>query len=271
MRHNRDRFQGFLAGILTSALALGLGSAALAAGRSIQIDDGVTVTVNGARFSPRNVRGEEVPLFSYDGTTYAPVRALCEAAGMTVDYDSTSRTARITTGDMALAADPNVADYIAAEKARELALRHAGVAAADAVFLQTKLDREDGKVCYDVEFYCGNTEYDYDIDAVTGSVLGFDHDLDCYDIHYAHGSGHHQEEAGHHGSAASAGDLIPQAEAQAIALGRAPQGARVVKCELDRDDGRYVYEVELREGPAEYECDINAVTGVILKWEVDYD
>ena len=46
---------------------------------------------------------------------------------------------------------------------------------------------------------------------------------------------------------------------------------RVVKCELDRDDGRYVYEVELREGRTEYECDVNAVTGVILKWEVDYD
>lgn len=268
MRRYRDRFQGFLAGILTATLALGLGSAALAAGRSIQIDDGITVTVNGARFSPRNVKGEEVPLFSYDGTTYAPVRALCEAAGMTVDYDSASRTARIVTGDMALAADPNADRYLSAERARELALRHAGVTAADAVFLQTKLDREGGKVCYEVEFYCGSTEYDYDIDALTGSVLSFDHDLDCYDIHYAHGGGHHREEAGHHGSAE---DLISQAEAQEIALGRAPQGARVVKCELDRDDGRYVYEVELREGPAEYECDINAVTGVILKWEVDYD
>lgn len=268
MKHNRDRLQGFLAGILTAALALGLGSAAVAAGRSIQIDDGVAVTINGARFSPRNVKGETVPLFSYDGTTYAPVRALCEAAGMTVEYDSASRTARITTGDMALAADPNAADYIAADKAKEIALRHAGVAAADAVFLRTKLDREDGKVCYDVEFYCGSTEYDYDIDPVTGAVLSFDHDLDCYDIHYAHDGGH-REDSAHHGS--SADNLITQAEAQDIALARAPQGARVVKCELDRDDGRYVYEVELREGRTEYECDVNALTGVILKWEVDYD
>ena len=259
MKHSRDRLQGFLAGILTTALALGLGSAALAAGRSIQIEDGITVTINGARFSPRNVKGEQVPFFSYDGTTYAPVRALCEAAGMTVSYDSASRTARITTEDMALAADPNSASYITADRARELALQHAGVSAADAVFLQTKLDREDGVVCYDVEFYSGSTEYDYDIDALTGAVLSFDHDLDNYSIHRPSSSQTAQE------------DLISSAQAQQIALDRAPSGARVVKCELDRDDGRYVYEVELQEGRTEYECDVNAVTGVILKWEVDYD
>ena len=160
MKHSRDRLQGFLSGVLATALALGLGSAALAASRSIQIEDGITVTINGARFSPKNAKGDSVPLFSYDGTTYAPIRALCEAAGMTVSYDSALRTARITTGDMALAADPNSASYITASRARELALQHAGVSSADAVFLQTKLDREDGVVCYDVEFYSGSTEYD---------------------------------------------------------------------------------------------------------------
>ena len=41
--------------------------------------------------------------------------------------------------------------------------------------------------------------------------------------------------------------------------------------ELDEDDGRWVYELELRDGRTEYECDINAVTGVILDWEVDHD
>ena len=160
---------------------------------------------------------------------------------------------------MVLAADPNAASYITADRARELALQHAGVSSAEAVFLQTKLDREGGVICYDVEFYSGSTEYDYDIDALTGAVLPFDHDLDNYSIHRP-SSGQTTQE-----------DLIPSAQAQQIALDRAPSGARVVKCELDRDDGRYVYEVELREGRTEYECDVNAVTGVILKWEVDYD
>ena len=58
-------------------------------------------------------------------------------------------------------------------------------------------------------------------------------------------------------------------QAKAIAKAKAPSTATVVKCELDEDDGRWVYELELRDGRTEYECDINAVTGVILDWEVD--
>ena len=41
----------------------------------------------------------------------------------------------------------------------------------------------------------------------------------------------------------------------------------MVKCQLDRDDGRTIYEVELRNGRMEYDCDIDAVSGQILKWE----
>lgn len=144
----RARLQGFAAGVLATVLALATVGTVLATGRTITIDDGIVVTINGARFSPRNAKGEEVPLFSYDGTTYAPVRALCEAAGLEVDYDAGRGIARITTQDMALAADPNAGSYITAEKARELALAHARVNAAEAVFLKTRLDREDGRCVY---------------------------------------------------------------------------------------------------------------------------
>lgn len=65
--------------------------------------------------------------------------------------------------------------------------------------------------------------------------------------------------------------MITADRAKQIALDRAPAGVTVVKCKLDRDDGRLVYEIELRGNGVEYECDVNAVTGVILDWEVDYD
>ncbi|MCI8650997.1 MAG: peptidase [Oscillospiraceae bacterium] len=266
---NKDRMQGFAAGMLACLLVLGAGGSVLAAGRTIQVEDGITVTINGAKFSPRDVTGKEVPLFAYEGTTYAPIRALCEAAGLEVNYDTATGTAILTTGDMALAADPKAASYISAARARELALQHAGVSAADTVFLKSKLDWDHDHTCYEVEFYCGDTEYDYELDAVTGAVLNYSHELDCYDIHYSRG-GHHAEKGGHHGASAGT-DLISQEQAQAIALDRAPAGAVVVKCKLDWDEGRYVYEVELRGGSAEYECDIHAVTGVILKWDVDWD
>ena len=66
-------------------------------------------------------------------------------------------------------------------------------------------------------------------------------------------------------------NVITAEQAKAIAKAKAPSTATVVKCELDEDDGRWVYELELRDGRTEYECDINAVTGVILDWEVDHN
>ena len=140
--------------------------------------------------------------------------------------DTATGTAILTTGDMALAADPKAASYISAARALELALQHAGVSAADTVFLKSKLDWDHDHTCYEVEFYCGDTEYDYELDAVTGAVLNYSHELDCYDIHYARG-GHHAEKGGHHGASAGT-DLISQEQAQAIALDRAPAGAVVV-------------------------------------------
>ena len=38
---------------------------------------------------------------------------------------------------------------------------------------------------------------------------------------------------------------------------------------LRRDDGRLVYEGEMRSGAAEYEFEIDAVTGAVLSWEVE--
>ena len=37
--------------------------------------------------------------------------------------------------------------------------------------MQVKLDRDDGQLVYDVEFYAGNTEYDYEINATTGKII----------------------------------------------------------------------------------------------------
>ena len=51
------------------------------------------------------------------------------------------------------------------------ALEHAGLTEADVTFVHVKLDRDDGRLEYEVEFYKDNTEYDYDIDANTGEIL----------------------------------------------------------------------------------------------------
>ena len=53
-------FSGFGAGILTTALVLGLGVSAFAASRTISVDDNIRVTINGAVFSPKDANGKDV-------------------------------------------------------------------------------------------------------------------------------------------------------------------------------------------------------------------
>ncbi len=67
---------------------------------------------------------------------------------------------------------------ITAEQAQQFALDAAGLTANDVTGLRAELERDDGRVYYDVQFYVGNTEYDYDIDANTGAVLEQDRDIE---------------------------------------------------------------------------------------------
>lgn len=59
-------------------------------------------------------------------------------------------------------------------------------------------------------------------------------------------------------------------KAREIALAKVP-GAQVQKLQLEHDDGRAVYEGELRNGKWEYDFEIDAATGAILEWDQDYD
>lgn len=260
---NRDKRKGFVAGLLVSALALalGLGVGAIAATRSIDVDDAIRVTVNGVPFTPRDVNGREVELFAYNGTTYAPVRAFAKAAGLSVDYDAQTNTARIETPDYTVAADPKAAEYIGEDRALALALADAGVKAQDALVLKSALDWDDGKAVYEVEFCAADTEYDYDLDALTGAVVKKELDLPDYD--WSHRDDYRIQ---HKAPVVS----VTEDRAKEIALGKVP-GATIVKCELDYEDdiGGYLYELELVVQGREYDCEIDAQTGGILKFELD--
>lgn len=64
--------------------------------------------------------------------------------------------------------------YIGTNKAKQVALEHAGVAAGSASFEKVELDAEHGTNVYEVEFVSGNKEYDYEINATTGKIIEYD-------------------------------------------------------------------------------------------------
>ena len=100
----------------------------------------------------------------------------------TANQGSTVQTANqgstVQTANQGSTAQQN--NYIGEQAAQDAALAHAGVSAQNVSFVRTKLDWDNGRWQYEVEFYDQGTEYDYSIDAVTGEVLGYDYDAEYY-------------------------------------------------------------------------------------------
>ena len=68
-------------------------------------------------------------------------------------------------------APSGTAQDIGYAKAKSIALNHAGVSESKAYDMDIELDEEDGKLVYEVEFKSGGMEYDYELDAATGTIL----------------------------------------------------------------------------------------------------
>lgn len=87
---------GLITGIVLTTLVGGLvvGASAISSKMTIEVDP-INVQVNGEVFQPKDVNGNDVPVFVYNGTTYAPLRALAEAYGLEVGYDAASNMATV--------------------------------------------------------------------------------------------------------------------------------------------------------------------------------
>ena len=69
----------------------------------------------------------------------------------------------------------NSDNQIDAAEAEAIALKHAGFT-DDVTALHTEYNIDNGIAKYEVQFIHGNWEYDYNINAKTGSILSFDKD-----------------------------------------------------------------------------------------------
>ena len=157
----------------------------------------------------------------------------------------------------------NTSGDIGVEKAKEIAMSHAGVSAGSVSFVKAKLDYEDGVKIYDIEFYSGNVEYDYEINAATGAIVSFDQDIENYAIPTQPAAAPTQP---------AAPSTISADRAKQIALSHAGVGgANFTKVDLDTDDGVRVYEIEFKVGNVEYDYDIDASSGAILSSSSEID
>ncbi len=166
-----------------------------------------------------------------------------EAAGSSAfepAQEQTTATAKAQTGTV---------DEAAAQK---IALEHAGVKAADATIIKSKLDYEDGHQVYDIEWYAGGAKYDYEIAADTGEIISY---------------GCEEKTAG----ADSNNVTVSEEDAKKTALDRV-SGATdkdIYEWKLDYDDGHPEYEGKIIYAGTEYEFTIDASTGSVLEWDAE--
>lgn len=138
---------------------------------------------------------------------------------------------------------------ITLEDAKAKALANAGLTADQVTFVENKLDYENGRQVYELEFYTADhMEYEYEIDAYSGEVVGYDHD------------GEHQS---------ANGSAVTADEAKALALAKVPGATDgdIREFEADYDDGRLEYEGKIIYNGVEYEFEIDGSSGQFLKWE----
>lgn len=199
----------------------------------------------------------EVLNFSYNAVTSGDDQADDGAAAQTSGTQESSASAAQTDNASAADAQQSTASSGAIDEAqaRSIALEHAGVAESDAKFYRVERDSDDGRAVYEVEFYSGNTEYDYEISAETGEILSYDSDIEGW--------------AAQSGNAE--GSAVTLEQARALVAERIPGvSADSVQIEQDREDGRDIYEGEVYYDRTEYEFEIDASTGSFIKWSVDY-
>ena len=162
---------------------------------------------------------------------------------------------------------------ISVDDAKKAAFTNAGLAESDVVLKKAALDYDDGMAKYDVDFYCTDTEYEYDIDATTGTVLKCEKSImDVED--YAERDLLVKKAAGTAAPAQAQGVTEDQALDIALkhaGLSKGDISALRIHQDFDDDMGVTKYDIEFRVGAMEYSYEIDTTTGNIYESEVDID
>ena len=185
------------------------------------------------------------------------VKSLEKVTEVATTVNKSDKPAEATTSSTAV---------ISREKAKSIALNHAGLKEADVRELEIELDKEKGVLVYEVSFESGKYEYDYDINAVTGAIKFSEKEPEAV------GKVNKTETKAE--TTKNSAEKISREKAKSIALNHAglkEADVRGLEIELDYDKGVHVYEVSFESGRYEYDYDIDAYSGVVKFSEKSFD
>lgn len=170
----------------------------------------------------------------------------------------------------------NASAAISETEAQNIALEDAGLNQNDVSFTKTNLDRDDGRSQYDIEFIASadNTKYDYEIDAESGAILSVDRETGRSGNTTSNSTQQNnttQQQQNTTTGPQAAGEITAD-EAKSIALqhaGLAEADVLYVNVEYDRDNGHNEWSVDFATQDTEYDYEINAADGSIIKAETE--
>ena len=178
------------------------------------------------------------------------------------------------------AASPTQVSRIALETAKAAAIEAAGFTAEEVSFLSAELDKRNGIEYYDIDFRADGKEYDYDVDALTGMIIGSESPevakksadavpLKATKVPVEELTAKLEENTPNNADTTS--KEISESEAKKIALAQVPEAKEsdIREFEVDYDDGRLEYEGSIYYGEMEYEFEIDGYSGAIRSWEVE--
>lgn len=217
------------------------------------------------------------------------VKALCEQnpllrfeelAKMTInDLNLLAASRNLKPGDAVQSGTASDGKYIGEAKAKALALAHLGTAESAVARLKAELDVEDGRLVYEVEWTTGTEEIEVEVDAATGQIIKVERDdkndaEDAPDKGEAHEPVDEEDKEDEGQDDKDEAPPIPPAtdigadQAKAIALGRMQLQAGDVKkltAKLEWENGKVIYEVEFKTDTEEFEVEVDAATGQVIK------
>ena len=148
----------------------------------------------------------------------------------------------------------NSNNKITIEEAKSIALKHSNLDESQVSFIRAEYDFDNGIEKYEIEFYSNNNKYEYEINAKTGDIISYDYDIEK------------------HLTSQQINDKITIEEAKSIALKHSnldESQVSFMKAKYEFDDGIGKYEIEFYYNFKEYEYEINASNGEIIKYKMD--
>jgi len=182
------------------------------------------------------------------------------------DYEIHAETGNILKKEIPAESQPPAAEAtkITGEEALKVALEDAGLSKDQIHDLDIELDNDGGALHYDVDFEVNDKDYDYEIDAETGKILNKQTP---------------KKETAATSSSSSSGaspssKQISRTEARDIALkhaGLTTSQVRDLEVELDKEGGKTYYDVDFEADGYDYDYEVDAESGKILKSRKEKD